>query len=447
MRGLALAAVVAGLVLSACSTAPKIKPIARGAHRPAAAQPAKPVPRKPDIQAGRLDIPAPTLTPTAPTMSLARLSGWADEDHRAGLAAFQIGCGASRDPAVRVVCSRARALGTVDDNRAREFFEANFEAQPVGDGGVLTAYFAPEYEARDRPDAEFNAPVRPRPSGRVAATSPDEALDEAEPAPLPDLDDPIDLALAAGEHEIESERADQAQRRSERRPSIEWIDLSHADRATIERSGAGGALAWMRAEDLFFLQIQGSGVLTFPDGRRMKAAYAADNSQPFVAIARPMVERGIFKPNGASGDSIRGWLAANRGPKAQAVMQLNPRYIFFDLVGDDGREPAGAAGVPLPAGRAIAVDPSRHAYGDLYWIDAEAPVLAGAHKVYRRLAMALDTGSAIRGQVRADLYIGRGDAAGQEAGRVRHTLKMVRLKPIDPARSARHEADDPARGG
>ena len=160
-----------------------------------------------------------------------------------------------------------------------------------------------------------------------------------------------------------------------------------------------------------------------------------------------MVERGIFKPNAASGDSIRNWLAANRGPKAQAVMQLNPRYIFFNLTADDGREPPGAAGIPLPAGRAIAVDPSRHAYGDLYWIDAQAPILAGAFKVYRRLAMALDTGSAIRGQVRADLYIGRGDAAGQEAGRVRHTLKMVRLRPIEPSGSARHEADPQARGG
>jgi membrane-bound lytic murein transglycosylase A len=450
MRGLALAALAAGLVLSACSTAPKVKPVARGSHRPVPAQTAKPVPPRPDVRPGQVEIPHPT--PTAPPMSLARLSGWADEDHRAALAAFQVGCGASRDPAVRPLCVRARALGPVGDDTARAFFEANFEAQPVGDGGVLTAYFAPEYEARDRPDAEFSAPVRPRPSGRVAAQAQGEAPEPAEPAAavLPDLDDPIDLALAAGEHEIESEKAEKAERaarRAERRRPIEWIDLAHADRATIERSAPNGALAWMRPEDLFFLQIQGSGVLTFPDGRRMKAAYAADNGLPFVAIARPMVERGIFKPNGASGDSIRGWLAANRGQRAQAVMQLNPRYIFFDLTADDGREPAGAAGVPLPAGRAIAVDPSRHAYGDLYWIDAEAPVLAGAHKVYRRLAMALDTGSAIRGQVRADLYVGRGEAAGREAGRVRHTLKMVRLKPIDPARSARHETDDPARGG
>jgi len=257
-----------------------------------------------------------------------------------------------------------------------------------------------------------------------------------------DLGELIDEALAGRKPEDISAEAEAMK---DRTPVT--VDLARADRATIERSPPNGALAWMRAEDLFFLQIQGSGVLTFPDGRRMKATYAADNGKPFVAIARPMVQQGIFPPNRASGEAIRAWLAANRGPRADAVMQINPRYIFFDVTPDDGREPAGAAGVPLPAGRAIAVDPSRHNYGDLYWIDAQAPILAGAHKVYRRLAMALDTGSAIRGQVRADLYIGRGDAAGAEAGRVRHTLKMMRLRPVDPARSARHETAAPARGG
>ncbi len=86
----------------------------------------------------------------------------------------------------------------------------------------------------------------------------------------------------------------------------------------------------------------------------------------------------------------------------------------------------------LPAGRAIAVDTSLHGLGELFWIDASAPVLTGAFPVYRRLVVALDTGGAIKGAVRADLYMGRGDAAGAEAGRVRHTLRMYRLAPIAP---------------
>jgi membrane-bound lytic murein transglycosylase A len=280
---------------------------------------------------------------------------------------------------------------------------------------VLTAYFAPEYEARATPDPKFSAPVRSRPGGRP--------VEIARPAP-----DPTDLI-------------DQVLSRTDDAPAAEQVDLANADRSAIDRAPADGALAWMRPEDLFFLQIQGSGVLTFPDGRRLKAAYSGDNGKPFVAIARPMVNQGLLGNSGASGDSIRGWLAAHRGPQAEAVMTINPRYVFFALTPDDGREPAGAAGIPLTAGRAIAVDPGRHAYGELFWIDATAPVLNGAARTYRRAVMALDTGAAIRGEVRADLYVGRGATAGNEAGRVRHTLKMTRLVPVE------RDAQKPAENG
>lgn len=111
-------------------------------------------------------------------------------------------------------------------------------------------------------------------------------------------------------------------------------------------------------------------------------------------------------------------------------MNLNPRYVYFRLAAADGREPAGAAGAPLPPGRAIAVDPAFHAYGEMIWLDAAAPTLVGAQTRYRRLTIALDTGGAIKGKVRADLYVGSGSDAGAEAGRVRHTLRMVQLVPI-----------------
>ena len=93
------------------------------------------------------------------------------------------------------------------------------------------------------------------------------------------------------------------------------------------------------------------------------------------------------------------------------------------------KPPVGAANIPLPRGRAVAVDPGFHAMGELLWIDGEAPMLAGGFPTYRRLVTALDTGGAIKGDVRADLYLGEGAAAGAEAGRVRHTLKMWRLVP------------------
>ena len=193
-------------------------------------------------------------------------------------------------------------------------------------------------------------------------------------------------------------------------------------------------------------------MLVFPDGRRLKASYAADNGRPFVPIASAMIRRGLLAPDRASASAIRGWLHTHAGSEAQSVMDLDPRYVFFSLAPDDGREPAGAAGLPLMAGRAIAIDPAWHGYGELYWIDAVAPSLRGATPSYRRLVMALDTGSAIRGNVRADLYLGRGEQAGLEAGRVRHTLLLVRLVPIGAGLSAagvrpQHEATAPTGGG
>jgi membrane-bound lytic murein transglycosylase A len=427
----ALIVLAASLVLSACASTPSSKPgpVAR-ADKPHG----KPAERPPEHPAPETPPAGAPSRPPAPS-PLTALPGWDAEDHLAALSAFQAGCGAARDAAMRALCGYARAIRKPDDASAKVFFEENFRAERVaetpGTAGVLTAYFAPEYEARDRADPEFSAPVRPRPSGAVmvAAAAPAPPAPPLAPvaASLPDLDDLIGVVLS--ETETVSEAKPEPPRPEP--PRQIRVDLAAADRAVIERSPAADALAWMRPEDLFFLQIQGSGVLTFSDGRRMKAAYASDNGKPFVAIARPMVNQGLLKGAGASGDNIRGWLASHRGADADKVMQLNPRYVFFALTRDDDREPAGAAGIPLPAGRAIAIDPSRHSYGEVFWIDAEAPVLAGANKTYRRLAMALDTGAAIRGQVRADLYIGRGAGAGAEAGRVRHTLRMTRLVPLE----------------
>lgn len=349
-------AALAALVLTACATPTVVPPVGPAVppHRP-------------------LPPPAPEPAPGEALRPrfLSELPGWAAEDHAQALEGFRAGCQAVRDPKVQPLCAEARTVAAAD---ARRWFESRFLAEPLPGEGVLTAYFAPVYEARRRPDAEFSAPVRPKPA---------------------------DLVNGA----------------------------PYADRAAIEARPADDAIAWMRPEELFFLQVQGSGVLTFEDGRRMKALYAANNGQPFVGIANPMRDRGLLARDATSGEAIRLWLAANRGPAADEIMRLNPRYAFFRLAPDDGRPPAGAANVPLPAGRAIAVDPAHHAYGGFYWIDAEAPLLKGAFPTYRRLVAALDTGGAIKGPVRADLYLGEGGAAGAEAGRVRHTLRMFRLVP------------------
>lgn len=345
MRRLRLALLLLPLALAACATTPPTGP-----------------------------FPPPVTEPAGPQpVPFSALPGWAAEDHLAAFRAYQATCLVARDPAAVRLCRVARGVELSDDASARSFFEANFDAVPVEADGLLTGYFAPEYEARAVPDEIFSAPVRPRPDDLVTGQP-------------------------------------------------------YLTRAEIERT-AGPALAFMKPEDLFFLQIQGSGYLDFPDGSRRRAAYAADNGRPFTGIARPMAAQGLLPPGATSGDRIRAWLAEHRGPEAQAVTDLNARYIFFTLEPDDGGQPKGSAGVPLPAGRAAAVDPAYRSYGEPLWIVADAGTLDGPAKTYRRLVMALDTGGAIKGPARADLYVGRGEAAGTEAGRIKHPLKMYRLVP------------------
>ncbi len=360
------------LLVAACAT----KPPAPGPGP----QPPRPTPTQP---------PKPTPPPAQPE-SFAEVPGWAQDDHGAGYEAFRTTCGVARDPALGEVCRRARAIGALDGPRARAFLEENFRPERLVGEGVLTAYFSPEYEARERPSVEFSAPVRPKPDDLVGTG-------------------------------VGGKAAQQRDRGGQLGP--------YPDRAAIEKASAGPVLAWMRPEDLFFLQIQGSGVLTFEGGRRAKAVFAATNGKPFQGIANPMRDRGLLAANNTSGEAIRDWLADNRGPRADEIMRLNPRYVFFTLAPDDGRQPVGAAGIPLPPGRSIAVDTGLNALGGLYFIEGVAPTLSGAFPAYRRTVMALDAGGAIKGPVRADLYLGIGAQAGAEAGRVRHTLRMHRLVP------------------
>lgn len=388
MRAWALAGVLAAATLGGCVTrAPPPLEVARApaapppppavAPAPAPASAAAASPRAiDDILAGVAAAPAP-----AAAGPFAGLAGWAQDDHVQAFRAFVASCGAARDPELEAVCGRATAAGDLDEAAARHFLETHFRPEPVGDPGLLTAYFTPVYEARLDPEGDFTAPVRPR------------------PADLP-------------------------------RPDAQGA-ASYADRAEIEGRPAPDALAWMRPEDLFFLQIQGSGVLTFPSGPALRAVFDGSNGAPFVGLAAPMREMGLLADQDTSAERIRAWLVDHRGPQADGLMRLDRRYVFFRLEPDDGVEPAGAAGIRLIPGRTLAVDPSRHPMGEVLWLDATAPALSGAFPVYRRLAMAMDTGGAIKGETRADLYLGRGPDAGQAAGRVRHVLRLYRLAPVD----------------
>jgi len=310
---------------------------------------------------------------SASTASMARLPGWDSEDHAAAFAVVRQTCAVEPRADRNATCVEALARPKLGEDAARSFLKAHFRAEPIEGEGLLTGYFSPSYEARASPEGEFTAPVRPPPANPLAL-----------------------------------------------------------DRAAIERTAAPDALGWMRPEDLFLLQVQGSGVLTFEDGARCRAVFAGDNGRTFVAIAKTMIAEGLLDPANAGAGDVRVWLAAHRGAEAQAEMDQDPRYIFLHLVPDDGGEPQGASGAALVPGRSLAIDPAHHPYFELLWVDARAGTLSGARPTYQRLAVALDQGGAILGSVRADLYVGSGPGAGEEAARIRHTLRLYRIVPVQP---------------
>ncbi|MFN3229957.1 MAG: MltA domain-containing protein [Asticcacaulis sp.] len=389
-RTLCLGVVLLGL--AACSTV-KTPETPVSPVPPVAPPIEKPVPdaTKPD--------PIDPKVPVAEIPEVARLSalpGWDKADGQSMIASVLAACDSRRRPDLTRICEDLRTLKQTHPKTIKAYLNDRFRTERIGETGLLTAYYAPEYPASAVKTDEFSAAVRLKPDDLLI-------VDGAEISP--------DLS---GQKVVVQ--------------SVAGRLLPYPEREAIEAIPVDSDV-WMRPEDYFFMQLQGSGYLRFADGTSLHAAYAADNGRPFVGIARPMVERGILGRDQSSGENIRRWLADNRGPKAQEIMNLNPRYAFFRIEPDNGKDPVGAANVPLPAGASGAIDPAFHRYGDLMWIDANAPGLNGAFPIYQRMIAALDTGGAIKGQVRVDLYMGRGDAAGREAGRVKHALRKWRIVP------------------
>jgi membrane-bound lytic murein transglycosylase A len=166
--------------------------------------------------------------------------------------------------------------------------------------------------------------------------------------------------------------------------------------------------------EAFFLHIQGSGSVDLPDGQRIRVGYASQNGRAYYAIGRELIKREILTKENVSLQTIRAWLEANP-EQAVEVMQLNPSYIFFHKVEGDG--PLGAQGVALTPETSLAVDRRLIPYGTPVWLDAEDPLQPDAR--FRKLMVAQDTGGAIRGAVRGDVFWGSGDMAAEKAGRMK----------------------------
>jgi membrane-bound lytic murein transglycosylase A len=215
----------------------------------------------------------------------------------------------------------------------------------------------------------------------------------------------------------------------------------YEDRGAIEAGALANRnleLVWLDdASDAFFLQVQGSGLVQLPDGNLKRVGFAAQNGHPYVALGKVMIDRGLLPREDVTMQSIRAWLHANPAA-APELLRQNPSYVFFRELPapkDDSDGPLGAQGLALLPGRSLAVDRSHFALGMPLWLAATHPAPQPPHAAQplRRLMVMQDTGGAIRGAVRGDVFWGHGEAAEAIAGRMKHSGRYWLLVPRNVA--------------
>ncbi len=204
-------------------------------------------------------------------------------------------------------------------------------------------------------------------------------------------------------------------------------------RAEIENGGhlANYALVWVAdSVEAFMAQVQGSVRVRLPDGRVLRLGYAGRNGHPYRSIGAELVARGAIPVEQISAQVIRDWCKAHPD-QVQDLLQTNPSFVFFRILDlPPGTGPVGALGIPVTSLRSIAVDPAHIPLGAPVWLETDGGLGV------RRLMVAQDTGSAIRGPQRADVFCGTGDAAGRMAGDLKVAGRLTTLMPRDQAEKA-----------
>lgn len=310
-------------------------------------------------------------------LSFTDLDSWEDDDHSAALSVFLNTCTDLDEPDWSSLCALAQ---TEQPENARAFFELFFRPVLVRDGAdpLFTGYFEPELNGSRFPTGPYRYPLYKMPP--------------------------------------------------EARRSNPWLTRREILTTDVMQN-RGLEIAWVDDPvELFFLQIQGSGRVRLPDGQYLRVGYAGANGHPYRSIGVELVRRGVYAAHQVSAQVIRNWV--RRNPVAgQELLFHNPSYVFFREVSqvpaDQG--PLGAMNRSVTTLRTIAVDPAFHPLGAPVWIEKD-----GADPM-RRLMIAQDTGSAIKGAQRADIFFGTGDAAGEEAGKLKDPGRMLTLLPIQRA--------------
>jgi membrane-bound lytic murein transglycosylase A len=356
----------------------------------------------------------PTAEPARAVLEPAafgELPGWAEDPVLEAWAPFLTGCKALvAQPASAAIwhapCAAASAIDAHDSPAVRAFFETYFSAYralapDAAESGLVTGYYEPLLEGSRTPSELHRYPLFAPP------------------------DDLLTVDLGALYPELKDKRL--RGRVDGRRVVPYW---SRADIEGGQAPLAGKALVFVDdALEAFFLQIQGSGRVRLAEGGIMRVGYADQNGHPFRSIARILLERGAIQPGEATLQGLKGW-AREHAEEVAPLLNENPSYVFFrEVVPDpaalvDG--PLGTLGVPLAAGRAIAVDPRSIPLGAPVFLATTWPL---TNRPLNRLVFALDTGGAIRGALRADFFWGFGDDAAREAGRMKQQGRLWILWP------------------
>lgn len=367
-----------------------------------------------------LQIPDSQYTP----LKWRDVVGWADDDPLPAFRTFRVSCkpiaaqkGTLADSkalgtSLRDPCIAARAEDISDSTKAREFFERNFTPLQISrigeDAGFVTGYYEPIVDGSRVQTDVYTVPVYRRPSN----------------------------LFVRGYSQANASMPNKGQvfRKIGRRKLVPYYDRAEIEDGAI--AGRGLEVVWLKSQtDLLFIQIQGSARIKLEDGSIVRINYDAHNGYPYMPVGRILIERNIIPKDQMSMQKIREYMEQSPDA-AKELRRQNRSYVFFrevKLAADD--EAVGAQGVPLTAGRSIAVDRLLHVYGTPFFIEGNLPIESDTSNTpFRRLMIAQDTGSAIIGPARADIYFGAGTEAGRVAGRLKNPARFVMLLPnsLDP---------------
>lgn len=357
-------------------------------------------------------LPSAHLVPIAFT----DLPGWAEDDHALAFAAFRhsaarliekIPTSKTLGPDGAALARQGKLAVALGDNvvpaAARAFFEAHFKPfriEPVSGTGFVTGFFEPEVEARLQPSLAFPVPLLAPPDGLREINGDDNRRN---------LDPALTWAFEDGQGRL----------------------AACPERGAIMAGALDGRarpIAYVKSQvEAFFIHVQGAARLQLPDGRLMRVTFAAKSGHPYYSVARLMVERGVVtSPAEATADALRAWLEGLAPQERRAALARNRSYIFFREapVNDPALGPIAASGVPLTPGRSLAVDRSLITFHAPVFVEAD--LAAGP---FNHLMVAQDTGSAIVGPARGDIFFGSGDAAFALAARVRDPARFTLLVP------------------